>query len=57
MKSSFSADNLNQFLTDVLIGKGGLQKISNDIVIKKAEKWNGEDAPPLEDDSYINEDL
>jgi protein disulfide-isomerase A6 len=57
MRSSFSADNLNAFLSDLLIGRGGLAKLPGAIKIKKAEAWNGEDAPPLEDDSYLYEDL
>lgn len=57
MRSSFSADNVNEFLSGVLIGKGGLAKLRGEITIKKSEKWNGEDAPPLEDDSYLYEDL
>ena len=56
MRSSFSADNLNGFLSDLLIGKGGLQQLAGDFKIKKAEKWDGKDAAPLEDDSYY-EDL
>lgn len=57
MRSSFSADNLNEFLSDLLIGRGGLAKLPSAIKIKKADAWNGEDAPPLEDDSYLYEDL
>jgi len=57
MRSSFSSDNLNEFLSDLLIGRGGLAKLNGPIKIKKAEAWNGEDAPPLEDDSYLYEDL
>lgn len=57
MRSSFSADNLNEFLSGVLIGKGGLAKLRGDITVKKSEKWNGEDAPPLEDDSYLYDEL
>ena len=57
MRSSFSADHLNEFLGDLLIGRGGLAQLPGAIKIKKAEAWNGEDAPPLEDDSYLYEDL
>lgn len=57
MRSSFSPENLNEFLSDLLIGRGGLASLSGPIKIKKAEAWNGEDAPPLEDDSYLYEDL
>jgi hypothetical protein len=41
MRSSFSKENVNEFLSGVLIGKGGLAKLRNDIKIKKSEKWNG----------------
>jgi len=44
-------------LSDLLIGKGGLSKLKTEIKFKKSEKWNGEDAPPLEDDSYLYDDL
>jgi len=55
MKSSFSQDNLAQFITDVSIGKGGLSKLPTPITIKKAEKWDGKDAAPLEDDTYYDD--
>lgn len=57
MRSSFSPENLNEFLSNLLIGRGGLQKLPGPIKIKKSEKWNGEDAAPLEDDSYLYDEL
>lgn len=57
MRSSFSSDNVNGFLSDLLIGRGGLAKLPGAIKIKKADAWDGGDAPPLEDDSYLYEDL
>lgn len=57
MRGSFSANNLNDFINDLLIGKGGLQQLYGEINLKKADKWDGKDAPPLEDDSSMYEDL
>ena len=58
MRASFSEGNLNDFLSDLLIGRGGLANLRDKITIKKAERWNGEDAPPLdEDDSYLYDEL
>lgn len=47
MKGSYSEDNVGDFLSDLLIGKGGLSKLAKDFKIKKAEKWDGKDAPPI----------
>lgn len=52
MRGSFSQDNVSQFLQDLLIGKGGLSKLDKDFKIKKAEKWDGKDAPPIEEENY-----
>ena len=57
MRGSFSANNLKDFINDLLIGKGGLQQLYGEINLKKADKWDGKDAPPLEDDSSMYEDL
>ena len=37
MRSSFSTENLNEFLGDLLIGKGGLASLPGPIKVKKAE--------------------
>ena len=50
MRSSFSTKNLNEWLGDLLIGKGGLENLSAPIAIKKADKWDGKDAPALEEE-------
>lgn len=55
MRSSFTPENVKQFCSDLLIGKGGLVKLSGSIQLKKAEKWDGKDAPPLTDDSYYDD--
>ena len=58
MRASFSESNLNDFLSDLLIGRGGLANLPGKITIKKAERWDGEDAPPLEEDEgYLYDDL
>jgi len=57
MRSSFATNNLNSFLSDLLIGKGGLENLSSAVVVKKADKWDGKDAAPLEDDSSMYDDL
>jgi len=49
MRGSYSEDNVGQFLGDLLIGRGGLEKLAKDFKIKKAEKWDGKDAPPIQD--------
>uniref|UniRef100_A0A7S3N3R3 protein disulfide-isomerase n=1 Tax=Strombidium inclinatum TaxID=197538 RepID=A0A7S3N3R3_9SPIT len=52
MRGSFSKPNVNQFLSDLLIGKGGLSKIAGEIKFKKADKWDGKDAEPYVEDVY-----
>ncbi len=52
MRGSYSQENVGQFLDDLLIGKGGLSKLDKEFKIKKAEKWDGQDAPPLEEENY-----
>ena len=47
MRGSYSEDNVGQFLGDLLIGRGGLEKLAKDFKIKKAEKWDGKDAPRI----------
>mmetsp|Transcript_9455 Transcript_9455/g.15924 ORF Transcript_9455/g.15924 Transcript_9455/m.15924 type:complete len:243 (-) Transcript_9455:72-800(-) len=44
MRGSLSGEQLNQFASDLLIGKGGLQKLPADFKLKKADKWDGKDA-------------
>lgn len=52
MRSSFSEGNVNSFLQDLLIGKGGLMKLEKEFKVKKADKWDGKDAPALEEEDY-----
>ena len=55
MRSSFSDSNIKDFCGDLLIGKGGLSKLAGAINLKKAEKWDGKDAPPLTEDTYYDD--
>jgi hypothetical protein len=55
MRGSFSESNLNDFLSDLLIGRGGLVKLPGQVKWKKADKWDGKDAPVIEETLY--EDL
>ena len=50
-RSSFSKENLVDFVSSLLIGKEHLSKLPDGIKIKKVDKWNGKDyVPPKEDD-------
>ena len=49
-RSSFSKDNLNTFISNLLNGKEHLSKLPDGIKIKKVDKWDGKDyVPPKED--------
>lgn len=37
-----------------MIGKGGLEDLKYKLTFKKADKWDGKDAPPLEVNTYNN---
>ena len=50
-RSSFSKENLVDFVSSLLIGKEHLSKLPDGIKIKKVDKWDGKDyVPPKEDD-------
>jgi hypothetical protein len=49
MKAAFDGKEYAQFLGDLLLGKGGLIELKTKIELKKVDKWDGSDAPPLED--------
>lgn len=58
MRGSYSADNVNEFLSDLMIGKGGLTSLPGDLKLTKVEKWDGKDAPAIvEDDEFYYDDL
>lgn len=46
MKGSY--DQLDSFLSDLIIGKAVLDDLKQKPAFKKADKWDGKDAPPLE---------
>lgn len=52
MRASFSSKAMNQFMSDLLIGKGGLSDLTQPIAIKKADKWDGKDAEPIVEEYY-----
>ncbi len=50
-RSSFSKENLVDFVSSLLMGKEHLSKLPDGIKIKKVDKWDGKDyVPPKEDD-------
>ena len=50
-RSSFSKENLIDFVSNLLNGKEHLSKLPDNIKIKKVDKWDGNDyVPPKEDD-------
>ena len=56
MRSSFSSKNLNEWLSDLLIGRGGLENLSSPIKIKKTDKWDGKDAAVIEEEDLSQYD-
>lgn len=48
MKGSFDEDKLAGFLSDLISGRATLDELKNKPAFKKADKWDGKDAPPLE---------
>lgn len=53
MKGSFAEDKLSDFLNDLINGRVSLDDLKNKPVFKKADKWDGKDAPPLEVSLFI----
>lgn len=48
MKGSFTEDNLSSFMNNLMTGGVPLDDLRTKPVFKKADKWDGKDAPPLE---------
>jgi hypothetical protein len=48
MKGSFAEDKLSTFLNDLISGGVALDDLKTKPLFKKADKWDGKDAPPLE---------
>jgi hypothetical protein len=55
LKGSFSEDKLGDFLSDLMSGKVSLDDLKTKLAIKKADKWDGNDAKPLEE--VLNSEL
>jgi protein disulfide-isomerase A6 len=49
LKGSFNQDRLADFLSDLLSGRVSLEDIKGKIVVKPADKWDGQDAKPIEE--------
>lgn len=49
LKGSFSSEKLNDFLSDLMSGNGSLDDLKSKPVIKKADKWDGKDAQPIQE--------
>ena len=53
-RSSFSKENLGDYISSLLYGKEHLSKLPEGIKIKKVDKWDGKDyVPPKEDDDDL----
>ncbi len=48
MKGSFAEEKLGDFLNDLINGRAALEDVKNKLAFKKADKWDGKDAPPLD---------
>jgi hypothetical protein len=48
MKAAFDGKAYAEFLGDLLVGKAGLNELKTKIELKKVDKWDGSDAPPLD---------
>lgn len=53
MKGSFAEDRINDFLSDLINGKASLEDLKGKLQFKKADKWDGKDAPPLDVSLFI----
>jgi hypothetical protein len=50
MRSAFSTENMNTFMTKVITGSAPTDPIPKQgITIKKSSKWDGKDAAPIQD--------
>ena len=50
MRMSFSFSNMKEYLGDLLIGKGNLEDLKVNMKFKKADAWDGKDAPKIEEE-------
>lgn len=54
MRLSFGESNINQFLSDILVGRERLSDLQGEFKVNKVDKWDGKDAPIQEtpEDEY-----
>ena len=52
MKGGYHEKGINEWLQGLLTGRGGLEKLSKPLAFKKVDKWDGKDAPALEEEEY-----
>merc|ERR1711935_170646 len=57
MRSSFSNTGINEWLNGLLSGRGGLAKLAKPLAFKKVYKWDGKDAPVIEEEDYGYDEL
>ena len=55
MKAAFSGDSLSNFLSDLMSGRVGLDDLKGKLAIKKADKWDGQDAKPIVEETYADD--
>lgn len=53
MKAAFSEESLGDFLSNLMSGRVGLDDLKSKPAFKKADKWDGKDAKPIEEVSAI----
>lgn len=51
-RGSFSQEGVGGFLSDLLVGKVTLEDLRANMKFKKVDKWDGEDAPVIEEVYY-----
>ena len=46
---AFNEEKLGSFLSDLLSGRVSLDDLKTKLAVKKADKWDGKDAKPMEE--------
>ena len=49
LKGAFNEEKLGSFLSDLLSGRVSLDDLKTKLAVKKADKWDGKDAKPMEE--------
>mmetsp|Transcript_30822 Transcript_30822/g.30328 ORF Transcript_30822/g.30328 Transcript_30822/m.30328 type:complete len:161 (+) Transcript_30822:796-1278(+) len=52
MKGAYDESNFNSFLSGLISGGVSLDDLKKKVAVKKADKWDGEDAKPIEEEYY-----